>query len=545
MSFADRHPGRLPRLARAGGRPISLLFALLLVFALDAAAQSAGRILFAAGDVSITRAGRELRGATNTPLESGDVVATGLQSNAQLGFTDGGVVALRASSRFAISEYRFTGGDDGTSNAVFRLIKGGIRTLTGLIGGSRRDRYRMSTPLATVGIRGTAYGLVQCEDDCEGDDGGKAPDGSYGVVYEGRVAVGTAAGAVEFGPDEAFFVADAKSLPQALVARPRFLRDRLEARARREAVREAIQARVEERIAAQREAIFAALAAAARRGDLDARPIAVIGSPLAPIVAAELRDASGNVALLGPGLGAGVGFTTSTTPVALVDGGFGTVIALDAQRGLLDGFSFNGGAQAGDRLATPVLDNGRIEGDGGAVWGRWAPGAGVSVNGQVAQPPTGVHFFFGNLTPEALFANVPAGAFAVRYDYVGGPRPTDGDGHVGQFGAGALLVNFVNRTVAGAINYEVNSVSYTLPIPVGTPLGGGRGFVGFNVTARDSGQWSCACNGASGTIDQYTVSGLFLGSRAQGIGATFGTHDAQAGRTAGAAIFRCVSGGCR
>jgi hypothetical protein len=51
--------------------------------------------------------------------------------------------------------------------------------------------------------------------------------------------------------------------------------------------------------------------------------------------------------------------------------------------------------------------------------------------------------------------------------------------------------------------------------------------------------------GATGTLDRYAVTGLFLGSRAQGVGTTFATVDATSGRTAGVAVFRCVAASCR
>lgn len=518
---------------------------LLTLVCLDAAAQVVGRVLIAAGDVTATRAGRTVALASGSDLENGDLVATGEASSAQLRFTDETVVALRDRSRFHIADYRFTGSDDGVSQVAFSLLKGGLRTISGLIGRSRAERYRVRTPLASVGVRGTAYSLVHCEQDCEGDDGALATDGTYGLVFEGRIAVANEGGEREFGPDEAFFVADATTPPQPLLSRPRLLRDRLEARARRQERREQMEARVLATAAQRQAAARFATAIAARANDPDARPVALVGTALSPIVVTDLRDTSGNVALLGPGLGAGVGFATATAPVAIVDGGRGTVIELDGQRGFLERFSFNGGAQAGDRGNVPVVDNGRIDGDGGAVWGRWAPGAAVQIGGLAGAPSTGVHFFFGNLTPESLFGVMPAGATAVRYDYAGGPRPTDGQGNAGEFLAGSFTVNFVNRNIGGGLSYRVAGITYTLPVPQGTALIPGRGFVGFNVAPRGAGSWSSAFGNAGGVLDAYAVSGIFLGSRAQGLGITFATDDARAGRSAGAGIFRCVSGGCR
>src|SRR5688500_10371451 len=117
---------------------------------LESAAQAVGRVLIAAGEVVATRGGREVPLATGASIEQADVIRTGEASSAQLRFADQSIVALRAQSRFRVSEYRFTGSDDGVSRAAFELLSGGLRTLTGIIGGARRDRYQMRTPLATV-----------------------------------------------------------------------------------------------------------------------------------------------------------------------------------------------------------------------------------------------------------------------------------------------------------------------------------------------------------------------------------------------------------
>lgn len=528
-----------------------VIAALVLAIASAAAqAQVVGRVLLASGDVVVTRGGRDLPLVTGATIDNGDLVRTGESASVQLRFSDETLVALRARSRFRVEDFRFTGADDGVSRAAFRLLQGGMRTLTGLIGKLRPDRYRLGTRLATVGVRGTAFSLVDCEADCENDDGSTAADGVYGLVYDGRVAVANEGGERDFGEDEAFFVADLVTAPQPLLSRPGFLRDRLEARARREQMRERIEQARREAVAAMVAAQRAAAVADARTpqipGYKDPRPVGQMGAPTSPIIAvADLKDPDGGIALIGVGLGAGVGFATATDPVTLVDGGLGTVIELDGSRGYLERFFFNGGAQAGDRVAAAVLDSGKLEGDGGAVWGRWAPGGVVRVAEQGAMPPTGVHFFFGNLTPETLFGTLPPGATAVRYDYVGGPNPTDAQGNVGHMLNGAFIVNFLSRTIAGGLAYRIDTTTYAVPVPQNTPLIAGRGWVGFNLGGTDGGGWVNAANGSSGTLDAWRVGGLFLGSRAQGLGVNFSTVDAQSGNTAGAAIFRCVSGGCK
>jgi hypothetical protein len=206
-------------------------------------------------------------------------------------------------------------------------------------------------------------------------------------------------------------------------------------------------------------------------------------------VVTDLTDPNGNIALIGAGLGAGVSFSTTGGPLAAVDGGRGTIIELDGNRGILERFVFNGGLQSGDRNGAFVSEGGSLSGDGGAVWGRWGPGATITANGITGAPSTGVHFFFGNLTPEALLTgSVPSAATAVRYDYVNGPRPTDEQGNTGQFLSGTFTVNFVQRSIAGSLSYSVDRIAYNLPVAQ-TPLVAGNGFIGFGVDQRNAGTW--------------------------------------------------------
>ncbi len=508
-----------------------------------AAAQEAGRVLVAAGEVSALRDGRELALVAGSTLQARDTIVTGAASAVQVRLTDQSILAIRANSRIALSGYVFTGADDGISQVALNLLRGGLRVLTGLVGKQRRERWTLASPVATVGIRGTGFTVVHCQQDCLEGEGEAAPDGTYGVVFDGRIAVANEGGELELGVDEAFFVGDAKTAPQPLLGRPRFLRDRLEARARRQEERREAADRL---AAARAEAALRSLPPAAREAFSQAnlRPTAVLGSAASPIVAADLRDADGSVALLGPGLGAGTAFTGELQELATVDGGRSAVVVLDGERGKLEQFAFNAGAVAGDRLSAAVLDSGRIEGDGAVTWGRWTDEAAVRVGGISGKPDTGVHFFFGNLTPESFFGTLSPGATAVRYEFAGGTRPTNGQGVAGRFLDGLFVVDFLQRALTGGLRYEVDSVTWEVPIPV-TPITARSGFVGFTVSGRDAGRWSCACSGTSGSIDAYTVSGLFLGSRAQNLGVTYATVDRDAGRSAGTAIFRCTGTGCR
>jgi hypothetical protein len=139
-------------------------FAVLLVVAAGDVAAAAARADFVYGNVTVAGLdGREaplLRGAE---LNTGDTVRTA-DGRAQLRFSDGAYVSLQPQSEFAIRDYRFDGKTDGTERGFFALLKGAMRTVSGLVGRVNRDQYQVTTPTATIGIRGTG-GVIQVRDD--------------------------------------------------------------------------------------------------------------------------------------------------------------------------------------------------------------------------------------------------------------------------------------------------------------------------------------------------------------------------------------------
>jgi hypothetical protein len=80
---------------------------------------------------------------------------------------DGAEVHLKEDSVLKISEYVITAGYDERSSSILDLLRGGLRKLTGSIGGSARANYQVQTGIATIGIRGTEYVIKLCKlDDC-------------------------------------------------------------------------------------------------------------------------------------------------------------------------------------------------------------------------------------------------------------------------------------------------------------------------------------------------------------------------------------------
>lgn len=106
------------------------------------------------GDVQASTKGQSRKLAIGSTLESGDVVSIG-KGAATLKFEDGQIVALQENARFSIVSYNYNKARVADSNVVLSLITGGMRFITGVIGGTRREAISLQAGTATIGIRGT------------------------------------------------------------------------------------------------------------------------------------------------------------------------------------------------------------------------------------------------------------------------------------------------------------------------------------------------------------------------------------------------------
>ena len=166
-------PGSTPfRLNRSG-----LLLALISTAFAGQVQAAAGRVEFAIGPATVVGTdGRTRPAARGTELDTGDTVQTN-NGRVQVRMTDGAFISLQPNTEFGIKEYKFSGKADGSENALYSLFKGAMRTVTGLIGRSNRNRYQVATPTATVGIRGTG-GLIQVQ-----NDGSTLVQGTSGIWF--------------------------------------------------------------------------------------------------------------------------------------------------------------------------------------------------------------------------------------------------------------------------------------------------------------------------------------------------------------------------
>lgn len=147
----------------------------------------------------------------------GDILFMGKDSYARIKFADGAQITLQPGAQFKIEDYHFDAQQPDKDRAGFNLVKGGLRAVSGLIGKrGDQDSYSVKAQTATVGIRGTHFGMLLCKSDCGSisTPEGKPPEnGLHLDVAEGAVILRNAGATQLFNAGQFGFVRDTSTPP--------------------------------------------------------------------------------------------------------------------------------------------------------------------------------------------------------------------------------------------------------------------------------------------------------------------------------------------
>lgn len=184
-----------------------------------------GRVMLVKGELSAKDTGDKVRklilGGT---VYEGDTLATGKSSNAVVAFRDESRVSLQESTVFHVEKFQY---DKAASqeNAVLRLLKGGVRVVTGLIGRANHDNYKFKVASATIGIRGTGFD-AWCNGPCAsgadnpGATQGDPLDGAGVYVWAGEVVLVSPGGSFLVALQQAAIIARETGKPVKIIAIP-------------------------------------------------------------------------------------------------------------------------------------------------------------------------------------------------------------------------------------------------------------------------------------------------------------------------------------
>ena len=209
---------------------VSVMLSMLIEGNQAQAATSVGKAIISIGKVFTTnKEGVETKLKRRGKVFEGDTIKVGKKSRLQLRFIDNQLVVLKANTVFRIDEYKFKDKNDNNKSAALTLLKGGMRSVTGLIGKSARDKYKVRTPVATMGVRGTHYILQVCNSDC-----GDGVQGLVGTVLEGEIEMTNDGGTSTFGTDQFFNVPSSNDAPKTMTNPPSVLISRSETESNKE-----------------------------------------------------------------------------------------------------------------------------------------------------------------------------------------------------------------------------------------------------------------------------------------------------------------------
>ena len=137
------------------------LWALVLIGMLqagNAAAAPVGTVTDVSGPLLARKADGVVKIlSAQSTVDQGDTLVSEKGTYARIKFIDNSEITLRPNTQFKIENFAYEEAKPEEDHAIFSLIKGGLRSITGLLGKRNKERFGLNTPTATIGIRGTNF----------------------------------------------------------------------------------------------------------------------------------------------------------------------------------------------------------------------------------------------------------------------------------------------------------------------------------------------------------------------------------------------------
>lgn len=202
------------------GVPLKKVIALLILISVCRFANAAalfGTVDDLSGSASVTGgSGVAVSVAVGQKIYAQQTITSGADGEVHIVTEDGGIIAIRPNTVFRVDQYKAEGSS--LDRIFMSLLKGSVRSITGWIGKHDHSAYRITTPTATIGIRGTDHETTVI------DNGDGDQPGTYDTVNTGSTVLKTSRGEIDVTPGKfAFTPRDLRAAPSFLAHRPRFL----------------------------------------------------------------------------------------------------------------------------------------------------------------------------------------------------------------------------------------------------------------------------------------------------------------------------------
>lgn len=162
------HPHTLPAVLRTYAAKLMAVVVFSLIHALAPAAwakEPIGEVIFVSQDAWKLEADHaRVSLKTGDKIHIGDTLETAPDAQLHLKMIDDAFIALRPGSRLHIRDYRAPTPADPQAGIRLDVLHGTIRSITGHIGEGYKNHFRLNTPIAAIGIRGTDFSLQAKQD---------------------------------------------------------------------------------------------------------------------------------------------------------------------------------------------------------------------------------------------------------------------------------------------------------------------------------------------------------------------------------------------
>ncbi len=170
-------------------------------------------------------------------INEGDTMVTG-RGRVHVRMIDGGFISVFPNSEYKIDQFKYSGekfddrADTKTAKKTtpakaskedrgfFSLLKGAARQVTGILGKTYNENFKLRTTVATIGIRGTGFLARLCQADCFDELGNPMQDGMYAKNNTGVITMKTNAGIVSLAQGQSAFAASSEDSPRQVVQPP-------------------------------------------------------------------------------------------------------------------------------------------------------------------------------------------------------------------------------------------------------------------------------------------------------------------------------------
>lgn len=181
----------------------------------------AGVVNFVTGDATLWDAESQFVLANGTVVKQGSTVETGPDSEVHIVFDDGGLLAVRQSSRIQIDQAHIAGGF--SDSLTLTLLRGAMRSITGWVGKFDKNSYQLRAATATIGIRGTDHEVAIIP---AGEERSGEIAGIHSWVREGGTTLTNPGGHIDVDTGHAAWAAHDGKAPQLHEGIPAFLQRR-------------------------------------------------------------------------------------------------------------------------------------------------------------------------------------------------------------------------------------------------------------------------------------------------------------------------------